>query len=113
MDTNDLDTERLVARFFSENSVKVDDNGFSRRIMHNLPDRPARLNRLWTAFCATALLAILVRMNAMAWLKSCAGSAMAAIPTGDPILGNPLFLLFAFSMAVSLCSAAVLFKTSR
>lgn len=113
MDTNDLCNEKLIERFFNENPIEIEDNGFSRRVMRRLPDRPARLNRLWTGFCAAMFLVAVFKMNAITWLKGCVSGAMAAIPSGSPVFDNPLFLLFALAMAVFLCSAAAAFKVLR
>ncbi len=41
--------DRLLESFFAENRQEIADNGFSRRVMHHLPNRSNRLARLWTA----------------------------------------------------------------
>ena len=40
--------DRLLESFFAENRQEIADNGFSRRVMHRLPNRSNRLARLWT-----------------------------------------------------------------
>lgn len=44
----EIDNDKLLKDFFAENKREIADNGFSRRVMHHLPDRSNRLARLWT-----------------------------------------------------------------
>ena len=46
----EIDNDKLLRDFFAENKQEIADNGFSRRVMHHLPDRSYRLARLWSAF---------------------------------------------------------------
>ena len=50
MDMTEND-DKLIAAFFEENRREIADNGFSKRVMHHLPDRTSRLSHLWTVFC--------------------------------------------------------------
>ena len=52
--------EELLRQFFSGHSFQVADNGFTHRVGRLLPDRSLRLNRLWTAVCATAVVVFLI-----------------------------------------------------
>ena len=54
--------DKLLENFFAENRQEVADNGFSRRVMHRLPNRNSRLARLWTAggFTLAAVLFVLM-----------------------------------------------------
>lgn len=45
LDNND----KLLRDFFQENKQEIADKGFSRRVMHHLPDHRNRLSRIWTA----------------------------------------------------------------
>lgn len=45
--------DKLLQRFFSDNRKEIEDNGFSRRVMHHLPDRYYRISQLWSLFCFT------------------------------------------------------------
>ncbi len=54
METND----KLIRDFFGEHKQEIADNGFSRRVMHRLPDRQRKLTRLWKACVATILLVL-------------------------------------------------------
>lgn len=44
----EIDNDKLLQDFFSENKQEIADNGFSHRVMHHLPDRRNRLVHIWT-----------------------------------------------------------------
>ena len=46
----EIDNDKLLRDFFTENRQEIADRGFSRRVMHHLPDRSNRLARIWNAF---------------------------------------------------------------
>lgn len=46
----EVDNDKILRNFFTENKQEIADNGFSRRVMRHLHDRSYRLARLWTAF---------------------------------------------------------------
>lgn len=50
METTD---DKLLQKFFSDNRKEIEDKGFSRRVMHHLPDRYYRISQLWSLFCFT------------------------------------------------------------
>ncbi|MDD3038419.1 DUF5056 domain-containing protein [Bacteroides sp.] len=45
----EIDNDKLLQDFFSENKQEIADNEFSRRVMHHLPDRNKRLVHIWTS----------------------------------------------------------------
>ena len=60
--------DKLLQQFFSDNRKEIEDNGFSRRVMHHLPNHPLqnaarrlaylpnryyRISQLWSLFCFT------------------------------------------------------------
>ena len=45
--------DKLLQQFFSDNRKEIEDNGFSRRVMHHLPNRYYRISQLWSWFCFT------------------------------------------------------------
>ena len=51
----DKDNMMIEAFFKQAAQQQIEDNGFTERVMHNLPDRKAqvvrRLTQLWTLFC--------------------------------------------------------------
>ena len=38
----EIDNDKLLRDFFTENRQEIADRGFSRRVMHHLPDRSHR-----------------------------------------------------------------------
>ena len=45
--------DKLLQQFFSDNRKEIEDNGFSRRVMHHLPNRYYRISQWWSLFCFT------------------------------------------------------------
>jgi polyferredoxin len=43
--------ETLVNSFFTGHQMEVPDNGFTHRVMRNLPKSSWQKNRIWTIFC--------------------------------------------------------------
>lgn len=52
--------EEIVGKFFAGQTFELPDQGFTSRVMHRLPDSSLRLNRIWTAACAAALVAVFI-----------------------------------------------------
>lgn len=50
--------DKLLKQFFSEQKQEIEDRGFSRRVMRNLPGRSHRFGQVWSGLCM-ALAAIL------------------------------------------------------
>ena len=50
--------EQLLGQFFTEHTMEVQDRGFTNRVMRRLPDRSVCLNRIWTAICSVAVVAL-------------------------------------------------------
>ena len=46
--------EKLLKDFFTANKQEIADNGFSRRVMHRLPNCSHRLARIWNAAVVVA-----------------------------------------------------------
>lgn len=49
----DID-DKIINQFFQSEKKEVKDNGFSRRVMRNLPDRGEKISKIWVAFCTAA-----------------------------------------------------------
>ena len=49
----DID-DKMINQFFQSEKKEVKDNGFSRRVMRNLPDRGEKISKIWVAFCTAA-----------------------------------------------------------
>lgn len=45
--------EQMLRQFFTEHKQAIPDDGFSRRVIRQLPVSPLRLERIWTALCVT------------------------------------------------------------
>lgn len=45
------DDDKLLKQFFSERKLEIEDNGFSRRVMHSLPGRKHKWSQLWSILC--------------------------------------------------------------
>lgn len=58
--------ERLLEQIFAtERQHEIPDNGFSRRVMHRLPNRSNLLATVWSAFCF--LLAAILFVSLEVW----------------------------------------------
>lgn len=96
--------DKLLENFFAENRLEVADNGFSRRVMHRLPNRNSRLARLWTAggFTLAAVLFVLMDGLQLVWdtLRETFTTTVAnGMEQADPrsiviALGVLLFLMY-------------------
>ena len=65
----EVDNDKILRNFFTENKQEIADNGFSRRVMRHLPDRNYRLARLWTAFVMIAAAVLFIWLGGLeaAW----------------------------------------------
>lgn len=65
----EIDNDKLLRDFFADNKQEIADDGFSRRVMHHLPDRTNWLARLWSTFVMAIGLALFVALGGMeaAW----------------------------------------------
>ena len=100
--------DKLLENFFAENRQEVADNGadngFSRRVMRQLPNRSNRLARLWTAggFTLAAVLFVLMDGLQLIWdtLRETFTTTVAnGMEQADPrsiviALGVLLFLMY-------------------
>lgn len=110
---NDNCDERTVELFLSSNRIEIEDGGFTRRVMHRLPDRTVRLSRLWTAFCTVAAVLLLMTESVRTWLSGSLRGFIADISTNSMATQDPLLSIFLLSVAVSALSTAVLVRELR
>lgn len=68
--------ERLVECFFEQHKVEIEDNGFSRRVMEQLPDGTRRANRIWTIVCAIAGISMFFLLDAFDSLLRVLGNVL-------------------------------------
>ncbi|MDO4159215.1 MAG: DUF5056 domain-containing protein [Prevotellaceae bacterium] len=82
--------DMLVKRFFYENRIEIADNGFSRRVMRSLPERAARLNRIWTMVCFIIGVIFLILTDAFKFVAGCLKGLFNDFMTTDFVYHNPL-----------------------
>lgn len=70
---------RLVARFFEEHKVEIEDNGFSRRVMNQLPDGARRASRIWTFVCTVAGIAMFFLLDCFDSLRMVLGNILGDV----------------------------------
>ena len=61
----EFNNDKLLRDFFSENKKEIEDSGFSRRVMRNLPDRSNRLAQYWTAFVMTIGMVLFILLGGL------------------------------------------------
>ena len=55
MTEDKLNDDLLLESFFSAaKTQEINDDGFTEKVMSNLPDRVSKLSQYWTAFCIVA-----------------------------------------------------------
>ena len=66
--------DRLVAQFFEEHKVEIENNGFSRRVMNQLSDGGRRANRIWSLVCTVAGLTMFFLLDCFDSLRMILGN---------------------------------------
>lgn len=94
--------EELIGKFFAEQTFDVPDQGFSSRVMRRLPGSTVRLNRIWTAVCAVALVAVFILTKGWVALMGSFQGLFADTVTGV----SQLSLASAFATVVTLSALA-------
>lgn len=61
---NEIDDKALHA-FFKNEKKEIEDNGFSRRVINNLPNRENRLSKIWVSFCTIVGLTLFFVFNGL------------------------------------------------
>lgn len=58
--------DKLLKQFFSQNKQEIADNGFSHRVMRNLPGRQENtLSRIWSACCVAIALILFFALDGL------------------------------------------------
>lgn len=57
--------DKLLKQLFSAHKQEIADNGFSRRVIKNLPDRSLRISRIWTACCGALALILFFALDGL------------------------------------------------
>ncbi len=63
--------EVLLKNFFQPYQQEVEDNGFTAKVMRQLPVNTLLLDKIWTAICAVAGIVILYFAHALGGLSEC------------------------------------------
>ena len=75
--------DKLLQQFFSDNRKEIEDNGFSRRVMHHLPNRYYRISQLWSLFCFTLAVVLFFVLDGLQLvLGALRETFTSAIPSG-------------------------------
>ena len=99
--------EALLERFFSEQRAEIQDHGFSRRVMRQLPSRNNKLNRWWTAFCIMLGIVFFIAIRGWKVLAEAITVAVRTVPAQD------VFQLTPVTLAVALGALALMFVLHR
>lgn len=95
--------EALLERFFSQQRAEIQDHGFSRRVMRQLPSRNNKLNRWWTAFCIMLGIVFFIAIRGWKVLADAITVAVRTVPAQD------VFQLTPVTLAVALGALALMF----
>lgn len=99
--------EALLERFFSQQRAEIQDHGFSRRVMRQLPSRNNKLNRWWTAFCIMLGIVFFIAIRGWKVLADAITVAVRTVPAQD------VFQLTPVTLAVALGALALMFVLHR
>lgn len=61
----EMDDNKLLKDFFSEHKQEIADNGFSRRVIKNLPNRALRISNTWTTCCCAIALILFFTLGGL------------------------------------------------
>ncbi len=108
--------EQLLRHFFASSPQEIADDGFTRRVMQQLPDnllrvrRMRRLSRLWTATCCSVALLLFVHFDGfrLVWntlrevFLSTAQSAVTNLDPQSILIALVVLLVLGCKKAVSM-----------
>ena len=90
------DNEQLLKQFFSEAAQqKIEDNGFTERVMRRLPMRVNWFTRLWTAFCILVALLVFTLFHGWELLVIKLEVLIRTLPT-EPLSGRLVMVVAIF-----------------
>ena len=99
------DNEQLLKQFFSEAAQqKIEDNGFTERVMRRLPMRVNWFTRLWTAFCILMALLLFTLFHGWELLAIKLEVLIYTLPT-EPLSGR-LFMVVAIFLGLLIAGAS-------
>ena len=103
--------DKLLVAFFAENRQEIADNGFTRRVMHHLPDRTRRISQVWVTFCFTLALVLFFAFDGLQLVLGTLRETFTAAAQSGVTELNPKSLLIAgvvllFLLYRKICSLA-------
>ena len=98
--------EMMLQAYFEANRQHIADDGFSRKVMRRLPDHAAIYNKIWTAVCAVAAIAILAASHSLSSFAKGVMVLLHTVPADMEMPTRPLtiFLGLSILVVVGLCS---------
>jgi hypothetical protein len=106
MENRNMTDEELVMQFFESNRIEIDDDGFSKRVMSQLPSRSVRLNRIWTAACWIIGIAVFFLCNGWKQLgvliSNAYGNLVGAMSSMQLITVSPAIIWLSLMILASL-----------
>ncbi len=75
METDD----KLIKEFFGHHREEIPDNGFSRRVMHHLPDRRSQWSWLWTPLVGIIAILLFVKLDGLQSMVYAVRDALVAV----------------------------------
>ena len=84
--------ETLVNSFFSNHQIEVEDNGFTHRVMRNLPKSAWQKNRIWTILCSLLGILLLYYTKGLQTLVGTFSGLWADMSTNVVYQQNPLII---------------------
>lgn len=106
MENKQLTDDELLMQFFEANKIEIADDGFSRRVMEQLPSRSARLSRIWTAFCWTVGIVLFFVLKGWQQLgllfENMMGNLEGALSSMELITVSPAIIWMSMMILVSL-----------
>lgn len=105
MENND----KLLEDFFAVNRQEIADNGFTRRVMHRLPDHSSLLAHVWTVCCCVLAVALFVSLNGIELIGNTLCETLAGLlesaSQADPqslVIAGVVLLYFMYRKIASL-----------
>lgn len=87
-ETVSADEERLLKDFFQTQQQDIEDNGFTNKVMRQLPQTSSRLSTLWTFICVLAGIAFLYFSHALQGLSASMSGLKTELLSIHPTAGG-------------------------
>lgn len=85
----------LIKRLFSENKQEIEDRGFTRRVMRNLPDKKNRVADIILFICLAVVAALLVASGSLQAIVGVIRETLVSIIQTGIAIFDPKMLLLA------------------